>query len=267
MSKIKEFYNKPNVKELVLLIVNSAMAGFVLSMAGVAYLWANANIPGMGKLAGSFFFSCGLLVIILFDYKLFTGMISNLPYSQLKKSWHLIICFVFNALGCLLGAWLFRNTSIAVTGTIGVNGLDTGLIGLATATMNSKTDANAFQMFASAIFCGMCITIAVLGCRGAKDKKFSATFFVVLPIMVFVYCGFEHSVANWIYLFLSGIKWTGKVWLLTGMGILGNLVGGVPIPLACMVAGKKYLPLKAPQAEVTEEAAPAKQEEITVEAK
>ena len=245
---VKTFYQKPWVKETVALILNSIMAGFVLSMAVVAAIFAPSFYDT--KFVKAFIFSFGLLVIILFEFKLLTGMIAVAPYTPAKKWWQLAVCLVFNTVGGWIG-------SLIAQGAFGDK-----VINSAKASVNAKlfladgvTNISAGSMFLSAILCGMCITIAVLGCRAAKDKNFSATFLVVLPIMVFILCGFEHSIANIIYVLMADMAWTGDIWVLIAMSILGNLVGGLIIPVLKLVERKKYLPAPAaaPSAPVVDE--------------
>jgi len=243
---LKEFYQKPFVKETIILILNSIMAGFVLSMAAIASIFAPVWLET--RILKSFIFSFGLLVIILFEMKLFTGMVANAAYTPPKKWWTLAVCLLFNALGCFVGAEIAKGAfgkefitkaaktfadKIVVDHVLELRG---GIYHI-----SGSANISAGAMFLSALLCGMCITIAILGCRAAKAKNFSATFFVVLPIMVFVLCGFEHSVANIIYVFMGNVYWNSQVWLLITMSVLGNVVGGVIIPVYKLVEGKKYL--------------------------
>ena len=243
MSSIKTFYQKPLVKETTFLIINSILAGFILSMAAVASIFA--PYIESTRLAKGFMFSFGLLVIILFELKLFTGMIANAPYTPAKKWWTLGVCLVFNAVGGFIGASIAR-------GAFGSKVIDSAATTLGDKLIASGVDISAGSMFLSAVLCGMCMTIAVLGCRAAKEKNFSATFLVVLPVMVFILCGFEHSIANLIYVFLAGAAWTGKVWLLIGMSVLRNLVGGIIIPVCKLLENKRYL-AETPQNQTKEE--------------
>jgi len=59
---------------------------------------------------------------------------------------------------------------------------------------------------------------------------------VFLGVIVFILCGFEHSIANMYYFAVAG--WTLKALGYLGLMILGNAVGGVCIPL-CVKLVKK----------------------------
>ena len=232
MLTLSNFFKKKPVKETILLCLNSIMAGILLSIAAAVYLICYKQLDN--KIVGSLLFSFGLLIIILFEFKLFTGMVANLPYTPVKKYWTLPVCFIFNTVGTFLGAICFKSTGLAVNST------DTGLIELCKAVVEGKIANTPGQMFFSAVLCGICITIAVLGCRITKEKSLSGSLVIVLAIMVFILCGFEHSVANMYYIFMAG-NWSGNVWMLILMGILGNIVGGSIIPLYKLYEGKKYV--------------------------
>ena len=232
MVTLRNFFKKKTVKETVLLCLNSIMAGVLLSIAAAVYLICYKQLDN--KIVGSLLFSFGLLVIILFEFKLFTGMVANLPYTPVKKFWTLPVCFIFNTFGTFLGALCFKGTGLAT------NSSDNGLIELCKAVVEGKIANTPGQMFFSAVLCGICITIAVLGCRITKEKSLSGSLIIVLAIMVFILSGFEHSVANMYYIFMAG-DWSGSVWMLILMGILGNIVGGSIIPLYKLYEGKKYV--------------------------
>jgi hypothetical protein len=70
-----------------------------------------------------------------------------------------------------------------------------------------------------------------------KEKGISATLGVIFPIIVFAYCGFDHSVANMLHFFYLG-EFSWRVVGYIAVSIAGNIIGGVIFP--CITAFRKY---------------------------
>ena len=65
-------------------------------------------------------------------------------------------------------------------------------------------------------------------CRTVKTDV-SFVFGVSVPVMVFIFCGFNHSVADCFYMFAAGVSLKGILYVL--MVAFGNACGGMFIPL------------------------------------
>jgi formate/nitrite transporter FocA (FNT family) len=66
------------------------------------------------------------------------------------------------------------------------------------------------------------IYLAVEGYKRTKNA-----LIIVLPVMVFILCGFEHCVANMFYLAYAGRLFTpAGLWFLL-LNIIGNSAGGI----------------------------------------
>jgi formate/nitrite transporter FocA (FNT family) len=71
----------------------------------------------------------------------------------------------------------------------------------------------------------------------APKKGLSATLGVVFPIVVFAFCGFDHSVANMMYFFYLGeVSWRAVGYIL--ITILGNIIGGTALPCVSLLKEK-----------------------------
>ena len=90
--------------------------------------------------------------------------------------------------------------------------------------------------FILGIFCGMLMYLAVDNARVCREKNSdtSLVFGTVIPVMIFIISGFNHSVADCFYFFAAYPDIEGILYILTVA--LGNAVGGMLIPLM-----KKYL--------------------------
>jgi formate/nitrite transporter FocA (FNT family) len=217
------------IKNFFIFALLGVFAGVAISVGGTASLLANNLLPGIwGKFVGALLFSLGMFVVISYGLKLFTGMVSGIPTMGVKNLWQLPVCFLANTLGAALFALIVRYSFIGDT-----------LITQAQTIVNGKLsdDYWAVKTLFSAIACGILITFSVWAPRYAAEKKLSASIGVLLPIVVFVFCGFDHSVANAFYLCLSGpATWQAVGYIL--LSIVGNVIGGVLFPLVALLINK-----------------------------
>lgn len=204
---------RKTTKDTLNLILLSIMAGMTLSIAGFAYLKADG-------LLGSILFSFGLFMIIIFGMKLYTGMVVDIPEMPLKNWWQLIVCFLFNSVGILISVAIIKLT------IIGDN-----LSFLAEIIVMKKLNGGLLSAFASSVLCGMLITLSVLSGRTAKTKSLSGTVGILFPVLMFVYLGLDHSVANQIYFFLAMPELTLELAAYVLLTVIGNAIGGVILPL------------------------------------
>ena len=212
---------KMSKKELAVFILLSIMSGIMIGIGGTASLMAMDTLEKWGKLVGAALFSLGIFAIVTYELRLFTGMVADIPKMGIKNTWKLPVCFLGNILGVGLVALLVYNTP-----------LSTALIRQSEIIVTNKLGAEnwALSAFCSSILCGALITLSVWSVKYSPRKGLDATLGVTFPINVFAFCGFDHSVANVFYFYLTGTC----TWQVVGyevMCILGNIVGGVILPL------------------------------------
>lgn len=198
----------------------SFCSGIMIGVGGTAFLLAS-NLYGMwGKLIGSALFSLGILAIVMFEMKLFTGLISDIPEMGARNFWKLPVCFIFNMIGVLFAAILVYNSFLAES-----------VIPQAKSMMSVKLGAEnwALKALTSSILCGFLITLSIGAVKYAPRKGLSTTVGVMFPIIVFAFCGFDHSVANTLYFFFIGFSGKAVVYVL--VCVLGNILGGVILPI------------------------------------
>jgi formate/nitrite transporter FocA (FNT family) len=216
-------------KDVLEFILLGVFAGIAIAIGGTASLLACSLLSGLwGKFVGALLFSLGMFIVISYGFKLFTGMVSGIPTMGVKNTWQLPVCFLANARGCAIFALIVRYSFIGDT-----------LAAQAKSVIDGKfsDDLWALKTFLSATACGILITFSVWSPRYAPDKKLSASIGVLLPIVVFVFCGFDHSVADVFYLCLSDTaSWQAIGFIL--LAILGNVVGGVLFPLVALFMKK-----------------------------
>ena len=225
--KLKEF-QKMTRKELLLFCVLSLCSGVMVGIAGVSSLWTITLYGAWGRIIGACLFTFAIYVIIMFGFRLFTGMVREIPTMGVKNYWQLPVCLLMNSLGAILVGWLSEYLVIGPS-----------LIELGANTIGVKVhSANwALQSFVSSAFCGVLIAISVKSVKRAPQKGISPTLGVLFPIIIFAFCGLDHSVANMLYFFYLGeISW--QIIGYISLSILGNIVGGVLFTLAMLYKEK-----------------------------
>lgn len=217
---MKDFV-KMTKKEVVVFVLMSILSGIMIGIGGTASLIALDTLEKWGKLIGALLFSLGIFAIVTYEMRLFTGMVADIPKMGLKNTWKLPICFLGNILGVGIVALLVYFTPLRAalmrqSEIIAANKLGTENWGL--------------SALCSSILCGALITLSVWSVKYSPRKGLDATLGVTFPIVVFAFCGFDHSVANVLYFYLSGTF----TWQMVGyelICVLGNIIGGVILPL------------------------------------
>ena len=201
----------------------SFCSGVMIGIGGTAFLLAcsmHIDEKLLAKLIGAILFSLGILCIVMFDMKLFTGLISYIPEMGAKNLWKLPVCFLGNMLGVL-----FTSTLVYFSSLSGV------VEAQSTALMAGKLSAEFWgaKALCSSILCGFLITLSIGAVNYAPRKRLSTTVGVMVPIIVFAFCGFDHSVANTLYLFFHGFGGNAIPYLL--VCVAGTILGGVILPI------------------------------------
>jgi formate/nitrite transporter FocA (FNT family) len=209
-------------RELVIFCILSVFAGMAIGVGAVTSLLANSLLSGLGgKALGALLFSIGILIILVFQMNLFTGMVARIPSMGVKNYWKLAVCFLGNALGIGLVALIARYSFLGDSVAAQAQSLISAKIG---------DPAWGIKSFCSAVLCGLLITFCIRAASAAPKKNISATVGALFPIIVFAFCGFDHSVANMLYFYYFG-EFSWRVVGYEGLVIVGNIVGGVIYPL------------------------------------
>lgn len=114
-----------------------------------------------------------------------------------------------------------------------VSGIGISVVKRAQEMMNVKMNDSFLSSFFLAVFCGILMFCAVEAYRKCCEDKngCGAVFGVVMPVFVFIICGFNHCVADMAYYFISGCPLSAEAASYFAAAILGNGVGAITIPL------------------------------------
>ena len=82
-----------------------------------------------------------------------------------------------------------------------------------------KLEKSMPHIFFLSVFCGILMYLAIDNYNRSKQ-----IIFVILPVMIFILSGFEHSVANMFYFHLAGV-YSGKSFLRLVVMLAGNGIG------------------------------------------
>lgn len=185
------------------------LAGAFIAFAGISstVLPATIGSASVAKFAGAAVFPGGLAMVLLAGSELFTGnnllviplLEKEITFAGMLKNW--VVVYLGNFVGSILvAAGVVYGHSPSLFG----NKLAVSII----STSVAKCSMTFSDAIIRGILCNFLVCTAVWISFAAKDVagKVLGIFF---PIMMFVGCGFEHSIANMYYicagLFAKGV--------------------------------------------------------------
>ncbi len=221
-------------------LVRATMGGALLSLA--AAFAVTVTVVTGSALLGALLFPVGFVLLYLLGYDLLTGVLvlgplawldraRGIPLRGLLRNWWLV--FLGNFAGALVVA-----VAMAIIFTYGFDlppnevGQKIGHIGEGrTVGYAQHGAAGMLTLFVRAMLCNWMVSTGVAGAMIAKDVigKMAVMW---LPIMLFFFMGFEHSIVN-MFLFPSGLLLGGQFTIADYLfwneipTVLGNLAGGL----------------------------------------
>lgn len=202
-----------NIRKYIVLSLNAVLSGIMISIGGAVYLLCE------NKIIGSFLFSFGLFTIVQRGFALYTGKVGYIPENSPVYIIETLITLIGNIAGTALTAILLQHTRFSQT-----------LHEKAAVCMAAKTsDSIASQLILGA-FCGMLMYLAVDNAKESRKKNadMSFVFGICIPVMIFIICSFNHSIADAFYMFSAGTFPKDAPYILTVAA--GNAIGGMLMP-------------------------------------
>ena len=181
------------------IIIDSILAGICISLGGVAFL-------KVGGIIGAVLFSFGLITVVCYKMKLYTGVSG---FVETRRDWiELPVIILGNIVGCALVALAIK-TAIPE------------LVDSAQKIVEGRLDKGFWNVLLLAVFCGFIMTTVV---NFARQKMWLPLLF---GIPLFIMCGFVHSIADAFYytLALDLGEWTGQTLVVYLASIIGNFIG------------------------------------------
>jgi nitrite transporter NirC len=210
-------------------LLQALLAGAYLTIVGFVF-WAlrqNFGADPTGKLISSLFFGVGLSVIVFTGTELFTSNNMYLTISTLARRTTLVdtarlwtLCWLGNLAGAVLVAALLYGA-----GAIQALPPDHALI----AGAHHKMDLSSTEIFFKGILANWIVCLAVWVNLNLKDELSRLTA-IILVVFIFLYLGFEHSIANMgtfaVALFADPNLPLGPICHNLFWATLGNIIGG-----------------------------------------
>ncbi len=204
-------------------LLYAIIAGICIGLGGTVCLSVENSV------IGAMLFSIGLLTILSFGFNLFTGKVCYTLDNPPSYLGTLGIIWVGNLIGSVLMALLVRFTRAYAS----VHDKAAGMV-------ETKLSDGPVSILLLAIGCGICIYIAVQAYKTQTSTL--KCVFVVLPVMVFILCKFEHVVADMFYFALAyevTFETPVRAILYLLLMTLGNSIGGMLFPALMKLSEKK----------------------------
>lgn len=205
------------------------LAGVFIGFGGLGNILVTQTLggidAGLARLAGAAVFPVGLMLVVICGAELFTGnnlmtlafMNKKITLSGILKNWSLV--YVANFIGSVVLALAIFHAGI-LTGDA---------VSKAVAIAESKVALTIAEAIIRGILCNIIVVLAVWMATASQDV-ISKIFACWFPIMLFVLCGFEHSIANMFFIpmgILLGANITiGQLISNLLFVTIGNIIGG-----------------------------------------
>lgn len=193
--------------------IYKSIAAAIFIALGVA---VNLN---MGYPLGPFLFAFGLLAVCLCNTNLYTGIVGfwwrKRPWEGISESYKLDILIVLTVnllAGFLIGVLLgISNTPLAMEATVRIS-----------------TWEISSSFFIESLFCGAIMYLCVYMWRVRRT-----VYGIFLGVPLFIFCGFQHSIANVITLGImhpiNPVIWQDLLCIL--IAVIGNAIGAIVLDI------------------------------------
>lgn len=192
---------------MIKLLRSSVLAGICIGIAGFGFLASGVQSAAYGSAVGAVLFSFGLLTVVGYKLKLYTGTAGFINRNEIGD---LFLILFGNIIGCLCVGMLARVSPL-------------GIQEAAQKVLQVRMDCGALKCGLLAIGCGFIMTTAV---NFARKGQFLPLLF---GVPLFIVCGFPHCVADAFYFLCVPVAFL-KAHILQVICVylcivLGNLIG------------------------------------------
>ncbi|HLL64961.1 MAG TPA: formate/nitrite transporter family protein [Micromonosporaceae bacterium] len=221
-------------------LIRAYMAGAILALA--AAFAVTVTVKTGQPIIGAILFPVGFCMLYLLGFDLLTGVFTLVPLALIDKrpgvrirsvlrNWSYV--FIGNFAGALTVALMMAIIfTFSFTTEPNDVGRAIGEIGEGrTVGYAAHGAAGMLTLFIRAVLCNWMVSTGVVGAMMSTSVS-GKVIAMWMPILVFFYMGFEHSIVN-MYLFPSGLMLGGDFSVMDYLlwneipTVLGNLVGGL----------------------------------------
>ena len=221
-------------------LIRAYMAGAILALAAAFAVSITVNTGN--PLVGALLFPVGFCMLYLMGFDLLTGVFTLAPLAVFDKrpgaSWggvmrNWTLVFVGNFAGALtVAVFMAIIFTFGFTEAPNLIGQKIGTIGEnRTVGYAAHGAAGMLTLFIRGVMCNWMVSTGVVAAMMSTSVS-GKVIGMWMPILVFFYMGFEHSVVN-MFLFPSGLMLGGHFTILDYLmwneipTVLGNLIGGI----------------------------------------
>jgi formate transporter len=221
-------------------LIRAYMAGAILALAAAFAVSVTVNTGN--PLVGALLFPVGFCLLYLMGFDLLTGVFTLAPLAVMDKrpgatwggvmrNWTLV--FFGNFAGAFtVAVFMAIIFTTGFTEAPNAIGQKIGVIGESrTLGYSAHGAAGMLTLFIRAVMCNWMVSTGVVAAMMSTSVS-GKVIAMWMPILVFFYMGFEHSIVN-MYLFPSGLLLGGKFTFVDYLlwneipTVIGNLVGGL----------------------------------------
>ncbi len=187
--------------------LKAVAAGVSIGLGAAAYLMCES------KLLGAFMFTVGLFTICFLGLELYTGKIGYI--LDMEHPIDCLIIWLGNMVGCALSGALLRYASPK-------------LASLGAVITESKLNISLPRAAVLGIFCGILMYIAVHNYK-ENPHMLGKCVGIFICVPAFIFCGFEHCIANAVY-FALGLSARSQLLPILCMTLAvsaGNAIGAI----------------------------------------
>ena len=185
---------------------SAVIAGVTIGLAGFGYL---SMIGVFNGVVGAVVFAFGLLTIVAYKLKLFTGTAGFISANKEDFS-NLFLILVGNVIGCVVVALMTR---------LSPNDINC----VAEKILSGRVANGVLRSGVLAIGCGFIMTTAVTFARKGNMLP------LIFGVPLFIFCGFPHCLVDAFYILTSPVSFVGAnagaVFATYGCVVLGNFIG------------------------------------------
>jgi len=221
-------------------LIRAYMAGAILALAAAFAVTITVNTGN--PLLGALLFPVGFCMLSLLGFDLLTGVFTLVPiavivrrpgctWNSMLRVWGLV--FIGNFAGAMTTA-SFMAIIITTGFSVEPDAVGQKLIEIGASRTLGYADAGAAGMltlFVRAVMCNWMVSTGVVAAMMTTSVP-GKVIGMWMPILIFFYMGFEHSVVN-MFLFPVGIligaefTWANYFFFNEIPTVVGNLVGGL----------------------------------------
>ena len=227
------------MKKYLICLLKGILAGLSIGLGGFLYILMtylfHDDLADLGNILGSIVFSIGLFLVCTFSLNLYTGKIGLVFEEKKDKEFYisLPIMLIGNAIGAFgLGYicfFIFRNTDVYQFALSAAN-----------KRLVFSTPLDYVSTIIKSFLCGVCVYMAVKSFSMDRLRPLGITLLVFF-VFLFVYCGFQHCIANMFYFGMANtINWYTLINLLLVITFnsFGPIIGVIFVKLLNKVKNK-----------------------------